>query len=347
MLALLLLQERKLFDVRTLVQIDPTIKTQELIDAKKYAQADEYLRYFMHYSYVQNNPKAQQQMAYIQKVRTSYTYQKNKIIQGIIEGKSDEDLGKFSALMSDFLLIGDIRDLFIEGEHYLNNKEVDHVMVALSSIGLVASASTLYSFGATTPVKGTVSFLKYAKRLGKLPPWLSKELLKESKILKETQSLSSIKRVLTPITQLYEKAGFKGALSLLWQSKNLNNLQSLATFAKRFGSASPTLLKITNNRALYYAKRTPNIDKKTFLYASTYGEEGLRGLNKLGKSTFLRRTKMAANLSKSTYKGNLDSLFDYLLKSLPSSVLIVTIILGLLYFMQRTLHVYQKIKLAT
>jgi len=343
-LALRLLQERQVFDTRTLVQIDPTPHTQELIDAKRYADADEYLRYFMAYDYVKNNPKAQQQMQKIQAVRSSYEYQSDKIIQGLIEGKSDENLGKFSAVISDFLVIGDIRDLFIEGQHYLNNEKVDQVMLALSGIGLLASASTVYSFGSTTPVKGTVSFLKYGKRLGKLPPWFTQELIKTSKALKESKSLSSVNQLLTPVTQLYEKVGFKGALNMLHQSKNLNNLQAFVTFSTRFGNASPMLLKVTNNHALHYAQRLPKVDQKTFLYASTYGENGLKGVEKLGASTFLRKVKTTANLSKTTYKGNLNALFDYLLKTLPTSLLMMMVVLGLLYFGQQSLHLYQKIR---
>ncbi len=336
-LALLLLQERQTFDTRSLVHIDPTPHTQELIDAKKYVDADEYLRYFMQYDYVKNNPLAQKQMAYIQKIRSSNEYQTDKIIEGVLEGKSDEMMGQFSAILSDFLVIGDIRDLAIQGKHYLSNEKVDNIIVALSGIGLVASASTIYSFGATTPVKGTISFLKYGKRLNKLPPWLNKALLRESKIVQETKSLDSINKLFTPITKLYEKVGFKATLDLLQQSKNLDHLKRILKFSTRFGKETPTLLRITNNQAIHYAKTMPNIDKKTFLYASTYGEKGIKGLEKLGKTKFLTRSKNIANLSKTTYKGNLDTLFNYLLKTIPNAVLFGIIFLGAFYFVRKAL----------
>ncbi len=341
-LALLLLQERQTFDTRPLVRIDPTPHTQELIDAKKYADADEYLHYFMQYDYVKNNPLAQRQMAHIEKVRSSNEYQTDKIIEGVLEGKSDETMGQFSALISDFLIIGDIRDLAIQGKHYLSNEKVDNIIVALSGIGLVASASTVYSFGATTPVKGTVSFLKYGKRLNKLPPWLNKALLKESKVVQKTKSLDSINKLFTPITKLYEKVGFKATLDLLHQSKNLNHLKGILKFSTRFGKETPTLLRVTNNQAIAYAKAMPNIDKKTFLYASTYGKKGVKGLKKLGKTKFLTRTKNLANLSKTTYKGNLDALFNYLLKTIPNVLLFGIVFFGLFYFGRIFLKYYQK-----
>jgi len=330
--ALLLLQERQTFDTRTLVQIDPTPHTQTLINQKKYADAYEYLHYFMQFEYVQQNPLAQEQMQHIQRVRSSSDYQTDKIIEGVIEGKSDEMAGQLSAIASDFLIIGDLRDLAIEGKHYFNDEEVDNVILALSAIGLVASASTLYSFGSTTPVKGTLSLLKYAKRVDKLPPWLSKALIRESKALKKSRSLQPITQLLSPITKLYEKVGLRATLDLLKESRNLKELQSILKFSTRFGKGSPVLLRVTHHQAIPYAKAMPHIDTKTFLYASTYTEKGLEGLKRLGKSKFLIRTKNIANLSKTTYKGNLDRLFEYLLRTIPTSLLFGVVFLGLFYF---------------
>jgi len=332
--ALLLLQERQSFDIRTLSQIDPTPHTQELIDQKKYADANEYLSYFMQFDYVKKNPLAQEQMAHIQKIRSSSDYQSDKIIEGVIKGKSDEMSGQLAAIASDFLVIGDLRDLAIEGKHYFSNEKVDSVILALSTVGLIASASTIYSFGATTPVKGTLSLLKYAKRTNKLPAWLSQALVRESKVAKETKSLKNINALLEPITKLYEKLGLRSTLELLHQSKNLKELQGMLKLSKRFGKESPTLLKITKNQALPYAKAMPNIDKKTFLYASTYAERGLEGLKKLGKSKFITRTKGVANLSKTTYKGNLDRLFSYLLRTIPTPLLWIIVLGGVGYFLR-------------
>ena len=75
-LSLLLLEERRVFDIRTLAHIDPIPKTIQLIDDKKYAEAHEYLSYFMEYSYVNQNPKAVTLLEDIEKIRTSYEYKK-------------------------------------------------------------------------------------------------------------------------------------------------------------------------------------------------------------------------------------------------------------------------------
>ena len=165
--SLLLLEERKTFDVSTLVHIDPIPHTQKLIEAEKYVEAEEYLSYFMEQKYVKENPKSTEILQEIQKKRDSYSYKAEKVLEGIVKGGSDEDIGRASAIASDFLVIGDIRDLSIEGANYANDQKVDKLIVGLSSLGLLATASTVYTMGATAPIKSSISLLKYGKRVKK------------------------------------------------------------------------------------------------------------------------------------------------------------------------------------
>ena len=333
-LSLLLLQERKVFDIRTLVQIEPIPHTIELIKQEKYAKADEYLSYFMEYDYVRKNPKSQKLLQEIREKRENYEYQSDKLIEGILKGKSDEDIGKASAIASDFLIIGDIRDLSIEGSRYYHDKEVDKVVIALSSLGLIATISTVYTLGTTAPLKTSISVLKYAKRADKLPKWLSDKLIKQAKIAKDSYSVKHIEKLLTPIYKLYEKVGLTQTLELIKKTKSFNELKSIVNFSSKFGKKTPILLKLTNHKALSYSKNLKNISPKNILYASTYGENGLKGLSKMGEGKFILRMGDRVNLLKTGYKGNLNSIFNYLLKHIPSWVLFTISFLGLFYFIK-------------
>ena len=208
-------------------------------------------------------------------------------------------------------------------------------MVALSSLGLIATISTIYTLGATAPAKTSISVLKYAKNANKLPSWLNKKLIAHAKIAKETKSLDKIKGLLEPIHKLYEKVGLSKTLDLLKNTKNFKGLKTVMNFSSRFGKESQLLLKTTNNSAIKYTKLMPNAKNKNILYASTYGENGLKGMSKMGEAKFMRRMGFKSNLVKTGYKGNLNSLFDYLLKHLPSWLLFTTAFLGLFYFMRK------------
>jgi len=333
-LSLLLLQERKLFDVRTLVQIDPIPHTIELIEKKKYAKAEEYLGYFMEYSYVYDKPKSKKILQEIRAKRESYAYQSDKFMEGLLKGKSDEDIGQASAIASDFLIIGDIRDLSIEGSRYYNDKEVDKVVIALSSLGLMTSISTVYTLGATAPLKTSISVLKYAKRANKIPTWLSNQLLKEANIAKNSYSVKHIEKLLKPIYTLYKKIGLTQTLELLQNTKSLNELKSMMNLSSKFGKKTSTLIQITNHKLLSYHKNLQNISPKNILYASTYGENGLKGISKMGEKKFILRMGNRVNLLKTGYKGNLNALFNYLLQHIPSWLLFSISFLGLLYFIK-------------
>jgi len=340
----MLLHERKEFDIRGLAQIDPIPKTEQLIKDKKYSDAYEYLSYFMQFEYVKTNPKAQELLKNIQTKRDSYEYQKDKIIEGILEGKSDENIGKLSAIASDFLVIGDIRDLFIQGNNYMSDKEVDKVIVALSSLGLIATASTIYSLGAAAPAKDGISILKYAKRVNKIPNWLNKAIVKEAKISKETKSLKNIEKILEPIYTLYKKVGLKDTLNLLKETKNLGELKGLVKFSKRFGKSSSGLVKTVGLKSIKEIETMSKVKPKTILYASTYGDKGIVALKTMGEAKFLKRVKVISRVSKTTYKGNFDTLFTKLLNIIPTSVLYLISFSGLFYFLFKFYTLIIKVK---
>jgi len=341
--SLLILEERKTFDIRTLVQVNPIPHTKELISKEKYVEAEEYLSYFMSYDYVKSDQKSQDLLQSIKSKRSEYSYKAKKFLEGITKGGSDEDIGKISAIASDFLVVGDIRDLSIEGKHYLNDEKVDKVILSLSSIGLLATASTVYTLGATTPIKTSISVLKYGKKVNKLPSWLNKNLIKEAKISNKTKSIDNLKSLLEPIYKLYEKIGLTQTLNLLKNTKSFQELNKLIAFSSRFLKKSQVLLQLTKGKALHYAKLMPNAKSKNILYASTYGEKGLKGLKKLGENKFMRRVGFASNLTKTTYKGNLSSFFNYLLKNIPNSLLYTITLLGLFYFIQKFYRVSKKL----
>ena len=342
-LSLLLLQERKVFDIRILKQTDPIPYTKSLIKQEKYAKAEEYLSYFIAYPYVSKNPESHQLLKEIQTKRNSYEYQSTKLIEGLIEGKSDEDIGKASAIASDFLIIGDIRDLSIEGSHYYNDQHVDKVVVALSSLGLIATVSTFYTLGATAPIKTSISILKYAKRADKLPSWLNHKLIEEATIAKKNYSINHIKKLLDPINKLYQKVGLNQTLDLLKNTKSFKELKEITHFSSRFKNKSTILLQITKGKALFYSNKLSMISNKNILYASTYGKNGIKAISKMGEVKFIRRVRIGANLLKTGYKGNLDSLFNYLLKNLPTWLLFTTAFLGLFYFLKEFYNVVKRI----
>jgi hypothetical protein len=235
-----------------LFRIDPLPETRKMLDEERYSEAADYLEFFMNYDYVNKNPEAQSLYEEIENNRKKWIYQLNKLVEGLFTGTSDETIGQISGVATDFFLIGDIRDLTKQGINYVQEEEVDEVLIALASLGLLASAAQVVSGAGTvatggaaapsavgaTSVKSGLIVLKKARKLGGLPPWLSKTIIEAAKTAKQSRSLGALSDILGNISVL---AKTRGGFKLMSQSKNAADLQRIAKFADTFGSQSSTI----------------------------------------------------------------------------------------------------------
>jgi hypothetical protein len=318
-----LLYQKNTYAYHTLVRVNPIPHSKALIAKEQYADAYEYLNYFMDFEYMQENKDAQKLLNKIIEKRSSLSYKSEKIAEGIRTGTSDELSGQLSAIGSDFFVIGDIRDLALEGTHYFKDEEVDRVLISLSTIGLVASASTLFTLGSSAVVKSGVSVLKLAHKSKRIPPWLGKYLVRESKQIRKTKNMSSIKPLFKTLDSMHKEVGLTDTLKLLSHTKSFKELKGVSKLAKRYGNETATLLKLSDKMLLQHSSMFSKIDKKSIKLASTYGTSGFVHLIKGGEKNFIKTTKRLKAYSKVGYKGELWKVFLWLMKHLSDTVLIL------------------------
>jgi len=318
-----LLYHKNTYTYHTLTRIDPIPHTQTLIAQEKYVDASEYLNYFMTFNYMKDNTQAKALQEEIAQKRNSLSYLSQKVAEGFRTGTSDELLGQASAIGSDFLLIGDLRDLALEGTHYYNHEEVDEVLVALSTVGLVASASTLFTLGSSAVAKSGVSVLKLAQKSKRIPTWLSTYLVREAKQIRKTKNIANIKPLFTTLDTLRKEVGLKDTLKLLSKTQNFKELRGMAKLTKRYGNKTATLLTLSNKKLLTHAKQLSKVDTKTIALASTYGSSGFVHLIKGGEKNFITTTKRLKAYAKVGYKGEIWKVFLWLMKHLSDTMLIL------------------------
>jgi len=291
------LHQKQKLDV--LQHIDPLPETLRLIDEDKYAEASEYLGFFMKYDYVRENPKAQELYEALEQKRNSMAYQSEKAVEGVLKGKSDETIGQISAGISDFFLFGDLRDLSIEGYHYLKGEHVDKVLVGLSTIGVVVTGATMLSAGSTAGVKGGVSALKLIRKSRKMPLWLEKFIVRSAKEVKVSKNIKSVRTFLEDVYVVTKNSGFNTTMKLLNKAPNMKAFRNSIGFAKTFGKESGALVKILGDDApIYYRLLKDKTSKKAFLKAATYGEPGIKRLAKMGEKGFLKSIKPVVKTSR-------------------------------------------------
>jgi hypothetical protein len=328
-IAIGVLWQRSQLAALALTRLDPLPETRELVAQERYAEAADYLAFFMDYPYVQTNPEAQALQREIEAVRDSLGYQAAKLREGLLSGTSDETIGQAAGVATDFFVIGDLRDLTKQGLNWAQGEETDEVIAALAAIGVVASAAQLASaaatvgtagaaapsVAATTAVKGGTVVLKAARKLGKLPPWLGKTLIKEAKVVKETRQLDSVAEL---FGDTYTLAKTPGGLTLLSKTQDAASLKRMAGFAETFGRHSATLYHIGGETVLKTARRAGELGQDTIKLAATYGQQGLHLLDQVGAIKFV---KYSARASKIAYKGDLIHLIARLLMQIPTWLL--------------------------
>ena len=317
-----LLYQKHTYAYHTLTRIDPLPHTKELISQYHYVDAQEYLAYFMQFEYVNQKPEAETLLKSIQTKRSSVEYRSAKIFEGISTGTSDEIVGQLSAIGSDFFLIGDLRDLAIEGSHYYKDEKVDKVLVSLSTIGLVASASTFFTFGAVAPAKGGISVLKLAHKSNKVPTWLGKYLVDQTKQIRKTKSIDTVKPLLKSIADIKHEVGLKNTLKILSKSKNIDELKAMSKLSKHYGKNTALMLKLSNAKLLTHTDTLRHYNKSTVKLASSYGGNGFTQLLKGGEKHFLKTTKRMKAYAKVGYKGEAWKVLLWLMKYLNDTILI-------------------------
>ncbi len=331
------LAQKPVLSVAALSQIDPLPETRALAEEDRLAEAAGYLGFFMEYDYVRENPEAQALFGDISSRRDAWLYQAGKLVEGFFTGKSDETLGQAAGVVSDFLVIGDLRDLTIQGINWSSGEEVDPVVTALASLGVLASGAQLAGTGGTvatggaaaptvvgaTAAKSGIVLLKAARKLGKMPPWLAKTLMGAVKTVKETKSFATLAETFNDVRKL---AGTRGGFHLLSVTTDAASLRRMVTFADVFGENAATLYRIGGTAVVDAAQRVGELGKDTIKLAATYGQEGLRLLNRMGATTF---AKLASRTSKVIYKGTLAQLAMKMLRFMPEWALYALVILGI------------------
>jgi len=310
--------------VLALSRVNPLPETKALIARQRYAEAADYLGFFMDYGYVARNPEAEHLFREIAQVRASPEYRVKKLGEAIFEGTSDEPIGQAAALITDFLVIGDVRDLTRQAISWTQDKQVDGVVAALSGIGLAASAAEIASAGGATPVKGGVSLLKAARRLGKLPDWLERALVEGVRLVRQTGTLDPVGGL---FEDLYKLARVHRGPGLLAHTTGPKSLHRMALLTETFGDGTAVLYRLGGAAFVKAGSMAGDAGVDTIRLAATYGQAGLRTLDKVGAIKFV---KYAARSSKVIYNRDAVRLLARLLALLPEWLLVGLVTLGAL-----------------
>jgi hypothetical protein len=192
-------------------------------------------------------------------------------IDGFIYGESQNSTQLVGSITSDMTVVGDIRDLGVEGKKYFDNQDYDKFVLSLAVIGIVSSTSQLVTAGSTTPIKVGTSLLKVAKKGAYLSKSFTSQLMTK---LQKTVDINSIKKAYSSINIDTLKATFGqigsinkntsnfDTLKILKYAQNEKDLKKLSKISSKFGKNTRGVLTILGKGVLKSVKYTSIIIAK-------------------------------------------------------------------------------------
>lgn len=325
---LYLLSCRWQLELLTLTPIEPQAMIRGMIANDNYSEAADQVAYFLTIAEDHERSELGALAVEIDSHRSSLSYQTQKVQEGLLTGSSDELSGQVTGLATSLLVIGDVRDLVKEGLNWLQDEPTDEVIVALATLGMMASAGQVVTLGSSSPLKTGISVIKQAHQLGTLPPWLRAHLLKITHQVLAARSLIPILPIMQRMQTLLDSAGWRQALQGLGMTRDPGSLNRMAHLAQHLGPALGPLMRLGGDAALPIAPQVEKLGVANLKLASRYGPQGLHTLAQLGPVRFV---KYGARLAKLGYTYPwLATLAKYLLQ-VPPVVWVMGTILGLLF----------------
>ena len=232
----------------------------------------------------------------IHKRRTSFWNRARRTITGFIkgDGTSVEELG--GAIVSDFFLWGDVRDLAKQGYYKIKGEETDPVVVGLAAVGIATSLASYVpdpAEGAEVSADASFSLLKTLRKTGHLSKKFCGVIADGCKQSVKAKSLTKgMKEIVVGMKHLFDGAGAARATTIMKHVDDVDALKAVSKMAKR--TAEPTAILV----------RIHGADGVKALGALADMEDGARMLEKAarkgpkGLKTLLKYSKYGARTAK-------------------------------------------------
>lgn len=202
---------------------------------------------------------------------------------GFVTGETD-DLASFSgAVASDLTVVGDVRDIALEGGAMVAGEPYDEFILILSGVGLGITTATWATGGAALPVRVGASVTKAAKRTGRLAAPLLDDMaglarqavdmprLKADLAVVEATDISGLRRVagrhletarhsrlvatLDDVGDIASRLGPAETLRILPHVQSAAELGGVAAMAKVLGKKTRAVIELTGKTSLRLFKR--------------------------------------------------------------------------------------------
>lgn len=194
-------------------------------------------------------------------------------INGLISGEADNTSSLLGALTLDLFVLGDIRDLVVQGYKEITDQDGDKIILALSATGLTLSL--------VPQLHWAPSVMKSLKRSSSFSPAFIKTLKRISAQSIKSGNYKPLAKVVTNFAQTTKYLGFAPTKGIIKAVRSPQDLKRLAGASKLY-------------------------PKRTYGLTALVGQRGLKLLSKSGGniaaiSQKIKRVSRLAKTSKKTF----------------------------------------------
>ncbi|MCC7047834.1 MAG: hypothetical protein IT562_14060 [Alphaproteobacteria bacterium] len=173
---------------------------------------------------------------------------------GAFGGQMTDGASVLCTLAADFTLLGDLRDLAIQGSAWAAGRDYDRVIVALSAAGLGATALSAATAGTAAPARAGLSLLKGARRAGHVPPALARAVGTELRLVAEGGDAARLMRATGAVDAVRREHGVLEATRMLRHAGSLDEIGSVAGMYGRFGRFARPVMELTGRTSIHAFK---------------------------------------------------------------------------------------------
>ena len=222
---------------------------------------------------------------------------------GALSGRGTSLESLIGAVAADFFVVGDVRDLVIQGGRYVLDGETDEVILILSGVGVATTA--------LPEVDWVPSILKVARRTGAMTRGMGEWIVATVKMGK-TDKLNGL---LKDVRRLAEHASPGGAARLLKHADTPEDVASLVRFVES-NRAGAFALHVTGREGADLIKasktgtraaRAAAAEAEAVVIAARKGQAGVAWL-RTGAYRAMMRPHWLVGLGKAVWKGNAEQL---------------------------------------
>ncbi len=244
------------------------------------------------------------------------------------EGASVEELG--GAVVADFLLFGDIRDLAKQGYRKVRGEETDPVVAALASVGILTSLASFWvadpAEAAEVTADASLSLLKTLRKAGNLSRKFCGALVDAcKKSAKAKSATKTLKEILGGMKGLFESAGGARTAAIMRHVDGVESLKAVSAMAKRAPEPTALLVRLHGAKGVKILGEMAKAEDGAVILAKA----ARKGPAALGKA--LEYMKYGARTAKSLRLGRPQKLLGECLRLLGRAKLVLGAIVAILF----------------